>query len=151
MKNFKTDFIRNVALIGHSGEGKTTLAEAMMFETKCIDRFGKVDDGIEGQMLFFGGGADCAREGVRTQFFEGVRVGERFFADDSRYRRFAFGHRARFVEDHAIDEMDFFQTFGIFEEDPFFGGFAGADHDGDRGGETEGAGAGDDEDGYRDV
>jgi elongation factor G len=45
MKNFKTDFIRNVALIGHSGEGKTTLAEAMMFETKCIDRFGKVDDG----------------------------------------------------------------------------------------------------------
>ncbi len=45
MRNFKTDFIRNVALIGHSGEGKTTLAEAMMFEAKTIDRFGKVDDG----------------------------------------------------------------------------------------------------------
>ena len=45
MKTFATDFIRNVALIGHSGEGKTSLAEAMLFETKTIDRLGKVDDG----------------------------------------------------------------------------------------------------------
>lgn len=45
MKSFDTDSIRNVALIGHSGEGKTSLAEAMMFETKTIDRLGKVDDG----------------------------------------------------------------------------------------------------------
>lgn len=45
MKTFSTDFIRNVALIGHSGEGKTSLAEAMLFETKAIDRLGKVDDG----------------------------------------------------------------------------------------------------------
>lgn len=45
MKTFTTDFIRNVALIGHSGEGKTSLAEAMLFETKTIDRLGKVDDG----------------------------------------------------------------------------------------------------------
>lgn len=45
MKIFDTDSIRNVALIGHSGEGKTSLAEAMMFEAKTIDRLGKVDDG----------------------------------------------------------------------------------------------------------
>ncbi len=45
MKIFDTEFIRNVALIGHSGEGKTSLAEAMMFATKTIDRLGKVDDG----------------------------------------------------------------------------------------------------------
>ncbi len=45
MKSFDTESIRNVALIGHSGEGKTSLAEAMMFETKTIDRLGKVDDG----------------------------------------------------------------------------------------------------------
>ncbi len=45
MKIFDTDNIRNVALIGHSGEGKTSLAEAMLFEAKTIDRLGKVDDG----------------------------------------------------------------------------------------------------------
>ena len=45
MKIFDTDSIRNVALIGHSGAGKTSLAEAMMFEAKTIDRLGKVDDG----------------------------------------------------------------------------------------------------------
>lgn len=45
MKTFSTDFIRNVALIGHSGEGKTSLAEAMLFATKTVDRLGKVDDG----------------------------------------------------------------------------------------------------------
>lgn len=37
--------IRNIALIGHSGEGKTTLAEAILFNCKAIDRQGKVDDG----------------------------------------------------------------------------------------------------------
>ncbi len=45
MKIFDTQSIRNVALIGHSGEGKTSLAEAIMFEAKTISRLGKVDDG----------------------------------------------------------------------------------------------------------
>ena len=45
MKTFATDFIRNIALIGHSGEGKTSLAEALLFATKTVDRLGKVDDG----------------------------------------------------------------------------------------------------------
>jgi len=45
MKVFESDSIRNIALIGHSGEGKTSLAEALMYETKCVDRLGKVDDG----------------------------------------------------------------------------------------------------------
>ena len=39
------DKIRNVMLAGHSGAGKTTLAEALLYYTKGIDRFGRVDDG----------------------------------------------------------------------------------------------------------
>jgi elongation factor G len=45
MKSYATEFIRNIALIGHSGEGKTSLAEALLFSTKTVDRLGKVDDG----------------------------------------------------------------------------------------------------------
>lgn len=41
----RTEEIRNVAIIGHSGEGKTTLTEAILFDAGAIDRQGKVDDG----------------------------------------------------------------------------------------------------------
>ncbi len=37
--------IRNIAIVGHSGEGKTTLCEAMLFNGGAIDRQGKVLDG----------------------------------------------------------------------------------------------------------
>lgn len=36
--------IRNVAVIGHSGEGKTSLCEAILFNGKSIDRLGKVTE-----------------------------------------------------------------------------------------------------------
>lgn len=36
--------IRNIAIIGHSGEGKTSLAEAILFNGKSIDRMGKTSD-----------------------------------------------------------------------------------------------------------
>ena len=41
----KSENIRNIAIIGHSGEGKTTLCEAMLFNGGVIDRQGKVLDG----------------------------------------------------------------------------------------------------------
>lgn len=40
-----TDKIRNIALIGHGGAGKTSLAEAMLFNTGATNRFGNVTAG----------------------------------------------------------------------------------------------------------
>ncbi len=45
MKQYPTDRIRNVAVAGHGGTGKTSLVEAMLFATKAIDRLGRVEDG----------------------------------------------------------------------------------------------------------
>lgn len=45
MAVYHLDKIKNIALIGHSGEGKTSLLEAILFSTKAIDRLGRVDDG----------------------------------------------------------------------------------------------------------
>ncbi len=42
MKTYATDQIKNIVLVGSSGAGKTTLAEAMLYEGKVIDRRGEV-------------------------------------------------------------------------------------------------------------
>jgi len=44
MKDYSTKDIRNVVLLGSTKSGKTTLAEAMLFEGKVIDRRGTVED-----------------------------------------------------------------------------------------------------------
>lgn len=45
MKTYTTTNIRNIVLMGHGSSGKTTLAEAMLFLSKGIDRFGNITDG----------------------------------------------------------------------------------------------------------
>ena len=45
MKDYAVQKLRNICLLAHGGGGKTTLAEAMMFNTGVLDRFGKVVDG----------------------------------------------------------------------------------------------------------
>ncbi len=42
---YQTKDIRNVVLLGHSGSGKTTFAETMLFESKAISRRGTIEDG----------------------------------------------------------------------------------------------------------
>jgi elongation factor G len=45
MKSFPVEKIRNVGLFSHGGHGKTTLAEAMLFNSGAVTRLGRVDDG----------------------------------------------------------------------------------------------------------
>ncbi len=45
MKSYNAKNIRNIAIAGHGGRGKTTLAEAMLYLAKATDRLGRVADG----------------------------------------------------------------------------------------------------------
>jgi elongation factor G len=45
MKRFELSHIRNIGTFGHGGEGKTSLAEAILFDTGENSRLGRVDDG----------------------------------------------------------------------------------------------------------
>ena len=45
MRAYTPDAIRNVVLVGHSSSGKTSLAEAMLFDAGVINRMGRVEEG----------------------------------------------------------------------------------------------------------
>ena len=45
MKEYQAENIRNIAVVGHGSEGKTTLVESMLYVSGAIDRQGRVEDG----------------------------------------------------------------------------------------------------------
>ena len=45
MAKFQSSQIRNICLLGHGGDGKTSLTEAMLYLAKATDRLGKTSDG----------------------------------------------------------------------------------------------------------
>jgi elongation factor G len=45
MKEYTTEFLRNIALVSHGGAGKTMLVESFLHATKATTRLGKIEDG----------------------------------------------------------------------------------------------------------
>ncbi|MDD3653004.1 MAG: elongation factor G [Desulfotomaculaceae bacterium] len=45
MKNYHTGQIRNIGVVAHGGSGKTSLVEAMLYNTGILSRLGRVEDG----------------------------------------------------------------------------------------------------------
>ncbi len=44
MKEYTTDKLRNIAFVGHQSSGKTSLVEALLFNTGAINRLGKIEE-----------------------------------------------------------------------------------------------------------
>src|ERR1700675_1637004 len=45
MSKYRSEDIRNIALAGHGASGKTSIADALLFQAKAVERRGSVDDG----------------------------------------------------------------------------------------------------------
>ncbi|HAH86743.1 MAG TPA: elongation factor G, partial [Armatimonadetes bacterium] len=80
MKSYTADSIRNVALVGHGGCGKTSLAEALLFVSGGIDRLGRGDEGttasdydpdeIKRKISINATPVPCEWQGVKVNFID---------------------------------------------------------------------------------
>ena len=80
MAEFASDKIRNFAVVGHRGCGKTTLVEAMLFATGAVKRRGSVEEGTatsdfepeekEGGLSINPALANCRYEGVKLNLVD---------------------------------------------------------------------------------
>ena len=43
MKEYKTSNVKNIAVLGHLGSGKTSFGESLLFAAKAIDKKGEVE------------------------------------------------------------------------------------------------------------
>lgn len=80
MKNYQTSQIRNVGVVAHGGAGKTSLVEAMLFNTGVLSRLGRVEDGttasdyhpeeISKQITIHTSLVPCAWNGVKINLLD---------------------------------------------------------------------------------
>ncbi|OGW39299.1 MAG: translation elongation factor G [Nitrospirae bacterium RBG_13_39_12] len=92
MSNIDVDKIRNIAVIAHGGAGKTSLVEAMLYNSGSIDRLGNIEDGttttdyepeeIERKMTVTSSVAFCSWNGYKINLID--TPGFINFVEDSR-------------------------------------------------------------------
>ena len=51
MKDYQAKNIRNLSVVGHGSEGKTTLVEALLFTAGAIDRQGRGDGNLTANLF----------------------------------------------------------------------------------------------------
>ena len=92
MKTYETANIRNIAIVGHGGSGKTSLTSAMLFDSGAVNRMGKVEEGntvtdfdadeIERQISFSTGLAHCEWNKTKINILDTPGYGN--FINDAR-------------------------------------------------------------------
>ena len=77
MKVYQTNEIKNIALLGNDGAGKTTLTEALLFESGIIKRRGRIT--AKNTVSAFPPPGDLSNPGIRQASLMSPAMAGRFF------------------------------------------------------------------------